>query len=300
METSRTGVAVVDAHHHIWRRADLEWLNGDLQPRIFGPYQPICRDYLIEEYMAEASAAGVVASVYCQANWPAGKAVEEVRWVSEVAAGAGFPQAIVGYCDFLRDDAGAVLRQHSAYPNVRGMRMQLHWHENPQYRFAPEPDMMSRPAFRRNLALLQEYGWLFELQVFSGQMMEAAALAAAFPGIRFVLMHAGMPEDLSPAGMRQWRDGMLRLAELDNVCVKLSAQGTFLHRNDPDHIARIVGETVAIFGTDRCLFGSNFPIEKLWTDFASLMQAYRDATAAFGEQAQKAILHDNARRLYRI
>lgn len=296
----KTDIPVIDAHHHIWRRADLAWLNGEPQPRIFGPYQPICRDYPVDEYMAEATACGVVGSVYCQTNWPPGKEVDEVRWVSETAAASGFPQAIVGYCNFLRDDAADVLRQHSAFPNVRGMRMQLHWHENPQYRFAPTPDLMRESAFRRNLALLQDHDWLFELQVFSGQMKDASALVAAFPRIRFVLMHAGMPEDLSPAGMRQWRDGLKRLAEHENVFVKLSAQGTFIHRNDPEHIARIVSEVVALFGTRRCVFGSNFPIEKLWTDFASLMQAYRDATAPFGEEAQKALLHDNARTLYRI
>lgn len=300
MENTKTDIPVIDAHHHIWRRADLAWLNGELQPRIFGPYEPICRDYLIDEYMAEATACGVVGSVYCQANWPIDKAVDEVRWVSEVAAVSGFPQAIVGYCNFLQDDASDVLRRHSAYPNVRGMRMQLHWHENPQYRFAAAPDLMKVSTFRRNLSLLEDYDWLFELQVFSSQMKDAAELIAAFPRIRFVLMHAGMPEDLSLAGMRQWRDGIKRIAAHENAFVKLSGQGTFIHRNDPEQISRVVSETVELFGAHRSVFGSNFPIEKLWTDFASLMQAYRDATAPFGEKAQKALLHDNARALYRI
>lgn len=197
MENRAARIPVIDAHHHIWRRSDLTWLNGDLQPRIFGPYEPICRDYLIGEYVAEATACGVVGSVYTQTNWPIDKAVDEVRWVSEIAAATGFPHAIVGYCNFLQEDAGEVLRRHSAYPNVRGMRMQLHWHENPQYRFAPNPNLMNLPVFRRNLALLQDYDWLFELQVFSSQMKDAAGLIAAFPKIRFVLIHAGMPEDTS-------------------------------------------------------------------------------------------------------
>lgn len=97
-----------------------------------------------------------------------------------------------------------------------------------------------------------------------------------------------------------WREGMKRIAAHENAFVKLSGLGTFIHQNDAGHIANIVSEAVNTFGADRCVFGSNFPIEKLWTDFGSLMQAYRDATGLFGEHAQIAMLHDNARALYRI
>ena len=67
------------------------------------------------------------------------------------------------------------------------------------------------------------------------------------------------------------------LASGPTSSAKLSGLGTFLHRNDPAHIAFMVGETVALFGAERCLFGSNFPIEKLWTRYAALIAAYRAA-----------------------
>lgn len=78
-------VPLVDAHHHIWRQADLAWLHGPPQPRIFGEYEAIRRDYPIEEYMAEAGVAGVVRSVYVQTNWPLGREVDEVGWAQGVA-----------------------------------------------------------------------------------------------------------------------------------------------------------------------------------------------------------------------
>jgi predicted TIM-barrel fold metal-dependent hydrolase len=84
------------------------------------------------------------------------------------------------------------------------------------------------------------------------------------------------------------------------VYAKLSGLGTFIHGNDPAHIAWIVRETVGLFGAGRCLFGSNFPIEKLWTDFASLAQAYRVAVARYGAAEQADLLHDVATRVYRI
>jgi predicted TIM-barrel fold metal-dependent hydrolase len=65
-------------------------------------------------------------------------------------------------------------------------------------------------------------------------------------------------------------------------------------------IGPIVKETIALFGADRCLFGSNFPIEKLWTDYATLYRTFREAIAYLGNAEQKAILHDTAAQLYRI
>ena len=130
-------------------------------------------------------------------------------------------------------------------------------------------------------------------------MGTAARLAEEFPETTFILQHAGMLEDLSAKGRAAWRKGMAELAERPNVVAKLSGLGTFIHRNDADHIAWIVDETVALFGTHRCLFGSNFPIEKLWTDYGSLAAAYR-AAAARHPGAEQAMLHDVAARVYRL
>ena len=93
---------------------------------------------------------------------------------------------------------------------------------------------------------------------------------------------------------------MVRLAACPNDVAKLSGLGTFLHRNDPEHIAEVVRETVSIFGADRCLFGSNFPIEKLWTRYDALTDAYRKAAETLPLEQQRAILHDTAMKVYRI
>jgi predicted TIM-barrel fold metal-dependent hydrolase len=131
-------------------------------------------------------------------------------------------------------------------------------------------------------------------------MAGAAKLAADNPDITFILLHAGMLEDLSRQGRTAWREGMKRLADQPNVVSKLSGLGTFIHRNDATHIADIVQETIAIFGDRRCLFGSNFPIEKLWTSYADLVAAYRDALSSYPEATQRAILADNATTVYRL
>lgn len=292
---------IVDGHHHIWRRADLRWLDGPMVPRIFGPYEPIRRDYPIEEYLEDVVPLGVTQSVYVQTNWPLDRAVDEVRWVQETAERTGWPHAIVGSADMLAEDCPATFREQAAIsPLVRGTRLQLHWHENPAYRYAPVPDQMNDPVFRRNLARVADHGWLFELQVFAGQMTDAARLAAGFPQIPFVLIHAGMLESEDPAAVAAWRDGMARLAEQPNVNVKLSGLGTFVHRVDPDLISMIDRACVAWFGSERCLFGSNLPVEKLWTAAAPLFAAHQAALADLPAADRANVFGGTARRLYRL
>jgi predicted TIM-barrel fold metal-dependent hydrolase len=109
-----------------------------------------------------------------------------------------------------------------------------------------------------------------------------------------------MLEDPSPTGRAAWRAGMARLAACPNVVSKLSGLGTFIHRNDPTHIAAVVTDTVAIFGAERCLFGSNFPIEKLWTGYGALVDAFRAATAPLSAEQRDAILRGTATRVYRL
>lgn len=291
---------MIDAHHHIWRQKDLPWLLGPEQPRIFGPYKPIMRDYLIEEFLADLDGTGIEKSVYVQANWAPNWAADEAGWVQQTADESGWPHAIVGYADFTVRDVRPQLDKLAQYPLMRGIRQQLHWHEEPMYRFAARDDLGSDETVQRNVAHLADYAWTFDLQLFPEQFNHGIALARACPDVTFILQHAGMLVDGSKSGWAAWKKAMKALAECENVATKLSAFGTFIHRNDPDFIARSIKETVEIFGAERCLFGSNFPIEKLWTTYSELLDAHLAATAGLPKGQQKAIFNDNAARIYRL
>lgn len=288
---------IVDAHHHIWRKADLPWLSGPMVPRIFGPYEAIRRDYLIDEYVAEATACGITESVYVQTNWPLDRVEDEVRWLREVHEESGWPMAVVAATDMFDEDAPQVMRRQAAItPLVRGVRQQLHWHERPEFRFADGPDRMKDPVFRKNVGALADLGWLFELQVFPGQMADAADLVADFPGVTFVLVHAGML--IGDEEAESWRSGMAALAGLPNVVVKLTGQGTFVHRVDPGLISMVTDEVIARFGAGRAMFGTNFPVEKLWTTMPPLVGAWKDALAHLPPADQQAVFAGTARRVY--
>lgn len=291
---------MIDAHHHIWRQSDLPWLRGPEQPRIFGAYGSIRRDYLIDEFLADIAGTGIEKSVYVQANWAAAEFEDEVSWVQSVAMEAGWPHGIVGYADFTSEQLPDQLDALAKYPLVRGIRQQFHWHRKPQYRFASSPDLSGNPMVRRNIPRLADHGWCFDLQVFPDQMKAAAELARACPDVTFVLQHAGMLEDTSEPGWASWRSGMQELAGCENVVTKLSAFGTFIHRNDPGFVETMIRRTVAIFGAERCMFGSNFPIEKIWTEYRELFDAFIAGTAGLGETEREAIFRGTAERVYRI
>jgi predicted TIM-barrel fold metal-dependent hydrolase len=291
---------IVDAHHHVWRRSDLAWLSGPMQPRIFGPYQPIRRDYPIEEYLADARPAGVVKSVYVQTNWPPAGETDEAAWIQSVSDRNGFPQAFVGYADLASPALVATLDALMKHRGLRGIRQQLHWHENAAYRFASRPDLMNDASWRRGLGEVAKRKLLFELQIFASQMTDGARLARDFSDLEFVLLHAGMLEDTSAAGWSIWRAGMKLLSACPNVSVKLSGLGTFSHRCDAALWRPVIEETLALFGPQRCLFGSNFPIEKLWTDYRSIVSAVNGAISGLNDAERDAVFCANAMRLYRL
>lgn len=289
----------VDSHFHIWRQRDQPWLMGPMVPRIFGPYEPIRRDYPIEEFLADQKDSDVEKGVYVQTNWAKEDFENEVAFVSEVAARTGWPHAIVGYADMTLDDVRPQLDRLMRYPLLRGVRMQLHWHETPAFRFASSAAQVIDPTVRSNVKRLEAYGLSFDLQLFPGQMKDGLQLVGENPGTAFVLTHCGMLTADDVESVEAWRQGLRTLAAAPNLYAKLSGLGTFMHRNDPALIQLIYASAVEILGSDRLMFGSNFPIEKLWTSHAELMAAHRQAASTFSAADQANILHRTATRVYR-
>jgi predicted TIM-barrel fold metal-dependent hydrolase len=291
---------IIDAHHHIWRMAHTPWLQGPQLPRIFGDYAAIRRDYPVEEFMADATPHGVVKSVYVQVNVAPGDEAAEAEWAQSVGNRSGFPHGITAFADLAAADVGAVLDREMQCANLRAIRQQLHWHEKPLYCFAPRPDMTNDAHWRRGFAQFARRGIAFELQVFATQMADAAALARDFPDVTFVLLHAGMLEDRSAPGWARWRAGMRALAACPNVVTKLSGLGTFERECSVALWRPVIEETLALFGPERCLYGSNFPIEKLWCTYEQLIGVMQDCLGGLSSAQRRLVLHDNAARVYRL
>jgi predicted TIM-barrel fold metal-dependent hydrolase len=303
--TANGAIPIVDAHHHLW---DLEanrypWLSGPPVEGHFGPYERIRKNYLVEDYQADIREQHVLKSVHVEAGADPADAVAETAWLQGLADRHGHPHAIVAYANLAAPDIRSLLEAHRRFPNVRGVRMMTRkpGELRPGGGGSPAgPGLMSDSAWRRGFGLLGELGLSFDLQAPVPLMAEAARLAADFPGVALALTHAGLPLDRSPEGMAAWRSGMRRLAALSNVWVKVSGLPMTDWRWTVESLRPVVLETIEIFGPDRAMVGSNFPVDGLYSDYDRLMSAYRTIIAGFKSGEQRRILHDNASRFYRI
>ena len=155
-------------------------------------------------------------------------------------------------------------------------------------------------AWRRGFALLGKYDLSWDLRVPSSQIEAAAALVGACPDIPVVLNHTGFPWDRSEAGLKLWRKDLGQLAEHPQVHIKLSELGLKDKPWDYEENRALVLQAIEIFGVQRAMFASNFPVAGLRIGFVELYDAYKRMVEDFSPDEQLALFHDNAARFYRL
>jgi predicted TIM-barrel fold metal-dependent hydrolase len=159
----------------------------------------------------------------------------------------------------------------------------------------PAAASMDDPAWRRGYALLEPNGLSFELQVAWWHLDQAARLARDFPRTQIVLNHTGQPNDRSPEGLAGWRKGMEQLAAEPNTAVKISGLGL-----PPSQNRTVVRDTISIFGVDRCMFASNFPVDSLVAGLREIFVGFAAAVGDLSEAQRDALFYGNAARHYRL
>lgn len=295
----------IDAHHHIW---DLDnhyypWLqDGPPRQRVYGDSSPLRRNYLLKDYLADIAGYRIVKSVYLQCGYDPGNPVGETRYVQSVADADpnGFPHGIVAHADLDADDVDEILSRHCESANMRGIRMLLSHHEIPQYAWAPRGDYLTDPKWIRGYERLAAHGLSFDAQLYPHQMFDLVEVARRIPEVPLIIDHTGMPIEHDRGGLSLWREGMSALAELPHVHLKISGLGMVIHDWTVESIRPIVRECIDMFGWQRCIFASNFPVDKLKSDFQTLYDAFLDIVADMPIEQQKAMFHDNAARFYRL
>jgi predicted TIM-barrel fold metal-dependent hydrolase len=294
------GFAIVDAHQHFWdpSRNYHPWL-CDEPPIAFryGDYRALRRPYLPPHYRADAAPVEVSHSVYVETEWDPRDPAGEMRYVQALRADYGLPSVAVAQAWLDRADAAAVLEQHAALPFVRGVRHKPRAHPAPG---RIEVGGMADAAWRAGFARLAPLGLHFELQTPWWHLHEAARLAADFGGTTIVLNHTGLPADRSAEGLTAWRRAMATLAPCPNVSVKISGIGVPGQRWTVEANREIVLTTIDLFGPERCMFASNFPVDGLCGTFAEIIDGFDEITRGFSAAERHALFRDNALRVYRI
>lgn len=297
-------MTIVDPHQHFWDhgRNLYPWLRGEMHDRGWGDTRPLQQNYLVADLLADGARQGLEKSVHVQANFDPSNPVGETAWLEEIAAAPGsrgFPHGIVAFADFSSAEIDSLLEKHARFPHLRGIRQVLNRHADARLNRAPK-DYLADEVWQANLGLLRRYGWSFDVQVYWQQMPAVAALARRYPDLQIILDHAGMPAERDAAGIEGWRCGMQLLAQCPNIAVKLCGYGMVDNRWTVESIRPFVLGPIEWFGPQRCMFASNFPVDRLMASYERLWDAYREITADLAEKERRQLFVSTAERIYRI
>ncbi len=292
---------IVDAHHHLWdlKHGRYPWLQGPPVTLTIGDYADLRRDYTIGHLKADIAGHGVLASVHVQADWDEhGDPVDETAWLQGVADAHGFPQAIVAYADLAAPDAQRTLERHCAHRNMRGIRMLRPGASLPGVTGAAA--MFDDPRWRAGFARLAPLRLSYDMRVTTAEMPAAVRLARDFPQTAIIVNHLAYAPGRDPALAPAWREGIAALADCPNVAMKLSGFAIVDRAWTIDAIRPWVAFAIERFGPERCLFGSNYPVDRLGAPYAHIVEAMHALIADLPPAARHAILAGTARRLYRL
>ena len=297
---SQTVRRIVDAHHHFW---DLSlgkqpWLCEE--PPIsfrYGDYRALRRNYLEGDYELDARAAHVEVqgSVYVETEWTPEDPHGEVAYVGNLLSQYRLPTVVVAHVRLDSPQAADLLAHHASFPFVRSIRHKPRANTGPG---VPGSGGMVDKAWRSGFAHLAKAGLRFDLQTPWWHMHEAAILARDFPHTPLIVNHAGLPADRSPEALAAWAEAMTRLSECPNIFMKISGIGMPGKPWTVSANRYIVEHLIEVFGIERCMFASNFPVDSLCGSFDEIFGGFGEIVANFSPDEQDALFRRNAIRIY--
>jgi L-fuconolactonase len=271
---------IVDAHQHFWdpARGDYGWLK---------PANPIHRVFAPADLRPLMTEAGVDTTILVQAApTPA-----ETDYMLGIARGIPWVLGVVGWIDLLSPDAASEILRRAADPLFLGVR--------PMLQDLPDPDWILQPALTPALQTIVSEGLVFDALILSHQIAAITELARRHPGLTIMLDHGAKPRLGDADAMLGWAREMEKLAAMPNVTCKVSGLLTELTPGGTaDDVARAIGVLFDLFGADRLVWGSDWPVLTLAGTYPDWFALAREAIAAKQESAVPAVMGGNALRLY--
>jgi predicted TIM-barrel fold metal-dependent hydrolase len=312
---------IIDTHHHFWDRPDHRYLLDELRADLVTGHNIVATVFL------------ECRSMFRAAGPPEMRPVGETEFVAGMAAmseSGGYgptrvAAGIVGYADLtLGDRVEPVLDAHirAGGGRFRGVRHSAGWDESDvigNSRPDMRPHLYRQPEFRAGLARLAALGLSFDAWLYHPQLADVVELARALPAATIIMGHVGGVLGYGPyAGKRDevfaaWKGAITELATCPNVVVKLGGMmrrlAAFDYGNAPvppssEELAGYWGPymttCIELFGVERCMFESNFPVEKVGTGYAVLWNAFKRIAAGASADEKLALFSGTARRVYRL
>ncbi len=286
-------IPFVDTHFHLhdMKHPQLRygWLEPDAVHGFLEDTDPLkSQHYFIKDYIAEIRFANVPKAIHVQAAVNTPDPVVETAWLQAFADRTGYPHGIVAECHLARPDAAQVLDRHLQYANVRGIR-----------NFGDGRYLMDE-AWRRGFAELGPRKLVSCIDTRVERADDILDLARAFPRVQICIDHCAIPMGRDDESFRRWRAAMDIMAKSPNVTMKVSGLGM----GDPlwtaASIRPYVLGSIEAFGTGRVVFGTNWPVDRMFSSYPDVINAYAGIISGFSREEQVAMFSGNAERLFRI
>ncbi len=319
---------ICDAHHHLWDRPTSRYLIGDFvadaaDHNVVSTVFVECMASYREDGPEAMKPVGETVFIDTIASESAAKSAE--KSTEDTSRKMACAAAIISYADLrLGSAVTPVLESHrEASPTrFRGTRHGVGWDAHPDVPIShtkPKEGQLLDPTFREGIACLEKQGLIYESYLYHTQLMELADLARTFPGQPIILNHFGGPLGVGPyAGKREevmeiWKRGIAELAACPNVIAKLGGiamprNGFGWHERDVPPTSKELAEatapfylhTIEQFGPSRCMFESNFPVEKKSCSYTVLWNSFKRIASPFSDGERSDLFRDTAERVYAI
>ncbi|WP_342361064.1 amidohydrolase family protein [Terrarubrum flagellatum] len=293
---------IIDPHMHLWDMSmgRHPWLKPSTSASALSGIEQIRRDFLVQDYLEASASHDVVATVHIEAVWDQADPFGEIAWLDTLDKSRGIATRYVASAPFGTDGAAAIIERQLEHSRVVGFRAIVSHHPTaPAKSWTQRADLALDPVWRRDIALLARGGANLDLMMYPYQADAVLDLADTLPDLRIVVNHSGSPIDRDEEGLARWRSAVRRLAEAPNIAIKVNMVGY-----DPNPTYETV-EAMALhcidcFGTERVMFATDWPVSTRYIAYEGVFSNFKRATANFSQDEQRALFHDNAKRIYRM
>jgi L-fuconolactonase len=273
----------IDSHQHFWKYDPKvhSWMNTDMTN--------IQRDFLPQDLKPLLDKAGIDGCVAVQAS----QTEAENDFLLNLADQNDFIKGIVGWVDLQSKEISERLEHYSQFPKIKGIRHIL--------QDEPDLDFMLRPSFLNGISKLQEFGFSYDILIYPKHLSNAFTLANSFPNQLFVIDHLAKPNILMNE-IGGWKRDLSKMASLNNVYCKISGLVTEASWNSwqNDDFKPYIDTVLEVFGTDRIIYGSDWPVCTLAATYNEAFEIVQDYFSEFSSVEQGKFFGGNASRFYKL
>ena len=283
----------VDAHIHLWDLSGglcFDWLLQQEDGGMLGTQSEIAiKNWDADRFRAETRFYPPAKTVHVQASDPPSDAVDETRWLVEQQKSAGLPTAIIGRADLRSDEVSKILDGHlsvtDTFKGVRDMSIM---------------GALDDKAILSGLAALESRALSWEVNTTPDQIDDLIKIAREFPGLTIINGHTGWPIERTSAYFTMWNRALEKLAECDNVVCKVSGLGMTDHEWTIESMSPYVHAALNAFTADRCMFGSNWPVDRIYASYDALVTAVAAMTRDLSITESHDFWSGTATRIYNL